>query len=226
MKTCVGCKTEFDISMFSRNKLKRDGFDSYCKKCMAVFSAANYRKNVEKRRQQNIAWLTANPGKSAEYSLKWRTENPGEQSLCNRSHYVRNRETLLAQDKARRESRIDEFLQRERASYARNKGAALTKNKRWRDTNKPTVAAYAAKRRSAKAKRTPLWLTVEQLNAIKKFYEIADKESKRTGCVHHVDHIVPLRGKTVSGLHVPWNLQVILGVDNLSKNNRFWPDMP
>lgn len=66
---------------------------------------------------------------------------------------------------------------------------------------------------------TPWWLTDSHLNKMKVIYQAA-------GPNQHVDHIVPLLGKTVCGLHVPWNLQVINAQTNQAKSNSYWPDMP
>ena len=65
----------------------------------------------------------------------------------------------------------------------------------------------------------PKWLTEEHKFSIEEIYSLRDLRTEVTGVVHHVDHIVPLKGKDVCGLHVPWNLQVITAKDNLSKSN-------
>lgn len=75
--------------------------------------------------------------------------------------------------------------------------------------------------RSAKAHRCPAWLSEDDKWMIHEAYVLAATRSKVTGVSWHVDHIVPLRGTTVSGLHVPWNLQVITGCENVRKGNRY-----
>lgn len=72
-----------------------------------------------------------------------------------------------------------------------------------------------AKRRAKKLLATPKWLTKTDWIKIKEIYLNCPEG-------HHVDHIIPLQGKEVSGLHVPWNLQYLLAADNLSKSNKVY----
>jgi hypothetical protein len=81
--------------------------------------------------------------------------------------------------------------------------------------------AIEAKRRAKKLQCTPKWLTEDHFNQIGMIYCMSDMMTKSTGVPHHVDHIIPLQGKTVNGLHVPWNLQVIPAVDNFKKSNKY-----
>jgi hypothetical protein len=70
-------------------------------------------------------------------------------------------------------------------------------------------------------KRTPRWLTAGDHASMRGKYDMAALMTKLVGVPYHVDHIVPLCGKTVSGLHVPANLRVIRATENLSKGSSF-----
>lgn len=86
--------------------------------------------------------------------------------------------------------------------------------------------ALKAHRRASKINATPKWLTENDFNSIREFYA-ETKACKEFEEIYfgssedfHVDHIVPLLGNTVCGLHVPWNLQVLPASENLKKGNR------
>lgn len=80
--------------------------------------------------------------------------------------------------------------------------------------------------RAQTRRRTPKWLTADDWSAIRAMYREAARLTRETGELHVVDHIVPKIGGTVTGLHVPWNLQVLHWRENLRKGSTWWPDMP
>jgi hypothetical protein len=82
-------------------------------------------------------------------------------------------------------------------------------------------AAGVRRYQAAKLKRCPVWADHEW---IKHAYAVAADMSVKMGEPFHVDHIIPLQGKTVSGLHVYDNLQILPARENASKGNKFWTD--
>lgn len=70
----------------------------------------------------------------------------------------------------------------------------------------------------------PGWLTGEQLEAMRQTYLQARRLTVETGIKHEVDHAHPIKGDTVCGLHVPWNLRVVPISVNKQKWRRLLPD--
>lgn len=91
----------------------------------------------------------------------------------------------------------------------------------WKRENKGHVNYLNSTRYASKLQRTPSWLTEHDLLHIKCLYQVAAMRSRESGQEWQVDHIIPLNGETVSGLHVPSNLQVIPAIDNLRKSNTY-----
>jgi len=92
----------------------------------------------------------------------------------------------------------------------------------WQANNKDKHAIAESKRRANQLHATPAWANPQK---IAEYYETADGLNMLTGEWHHVDHIVPLRSRLVCGLHCEHNLRVMLGLENISKGNRHWPEM-
>lgn len=100
----------------------------------------------------------------------------------------------------------------------RNKEQVSKRNKEYRTKNRYKINAWASARRARLLMATPDWLSDTHVKEIELFYQIASWYDEPM----HVDHIVPLQGKNVCGLHVPWNLQILPAEENRRKHNS-WP---
>lgn len=118
-------------------------------------------------------------------------------------------------------SQNKESVCRRTQQYKSQRRAAIReKGTEYYRLNKSKYLANYSKRLNCKRKATPAWLTKDQEKAIADYYWLANDLYAITGEKYHVDHIVPIQGKNVCGLHVPWNLQILPSDINISKSNR------
>jgi hypothetical protein len=108
-----------------------------------------------------------------------------------------------------------------RKSYQKHKEAALLAKKTYRKENKGKINALCTARKKVVKQRTPQWLNAFDRLKIRCMYQLAAMYTRENNESWHVDHIVPLQGVRVSGLHVPNNLRVIRGLDNIKKKNQY-----
>jgi len=146
-----------------------------------------------------------NKERAREYKRKWRDKN--KEYL--KEYLQANKEYKKEYDRKYRKENIERIKEYEKE-----------RSGKWRKENPDKNRAKSAKRRSRKLRATPEWLTEEQDLQIKLIYEEAIELEKADGIKRHVDHIVPLQGKNVCGLHVPWNLQILTAEQNLRKSNK------
>jgi len=148
-----------------------------------------------------------------------------EKKEYDRLRYLKKKEEIKQRSRERHHRiKDDPEFKAKRSEAARkryDKDKAARNRKAWRAANPGKTNALTAKRRAARLQATPDWLTDEQHWVIQEIYDLCVLRSDLTGVAHHVDHIVPLQGKTVCGLHVPWNLQVITATENCSKGNQW-----
>lgn len=109
-------------------------------------------------------------------------------------------------------------LSQKKEYYANNRETIRKKQAKYYLENKVLFLVNNTKRKKNVKIAMPSWANQFY---IKEIYSLARHRSEVLGYEWHVDHIIPLKGKTVCGLHVETNLQVIPAIDNMRKHNKY-----
>lgn len=152
-----------------------------------------------------------------EKKKRWSTENPEKVNKQKREYYANNTEKVKAWKRDEQLRNRESYNRRNRKYADNNREKLKEKNALWAMGNKDKRAATAAKYRASKLQATPLWADDSKIS---RAYELA-LEYRCKGINAEVDHIIPLQGKDVCGLHVQTNLQIIHQQLNRSKSNYF-----
>jgi hypothetical protein len=194
---------------------------------------AAYARDPEKFRQLSRK-NRLTPGaaeRHKEYAKAWALRNAEPVKALRKAQYEKNRKVIIENVRAWKKRNPARVLasQRSRATINREKNraarkaweqrnptAALESFRRYRERNRAQIRARLAASKEGREKRRVLWANQD---AILDIYRQAELMTRTTGRLHVVDHIIPLQGRTVSGLHVETNLRVIEHHENAQKHN-------
>ena len=135
------------------------------------------------------------------YRSKYYAENKEKLTLDNKAYREKNRESLIAKAKAYRDA---------------TRSAATERTRVWRRLNRERTRELNNSRASRAREATPAWADKDAIRAI--YRQCGEFRAAGIDC--EVDHIFPLKGKTVSGLHCEFNLRIITAYENNRKGNQ------
>jgi len=179
----------------------------HCYNCKTLKDLSEFYRNKSKKdgltdeckvcaKNRGNKFRKNNLEKCKKWYKKYAEEHKDEALLRAKEWYKNNKERKQEYDK----------------QYAKeNRDKRRLASKKNRETHPKTKRADTALRRAQRINATPKWV---DRKALKQIYENCPD-----GC--HVDHIIPLKGNGVCGLHVPWNLQYLKAEDNLRKSNHY-----
>lgn len=164
----------------------------FCSKCDTDKPESDFRRGSRQCRACTAEYMREyaerNRERLNEYKAQWAKDNPDKATAACRKWRESNRE-----------------FEKKRAS--RNRAA-----------NPDLVSRYNQERRHTEAQQTPRSLSLEDRQEMDRCYEVSATYRQFFELDTHVDHIIPLRGDGVCGLHVPWNLRITTASDNRRKH--------
>lgn len=198
--------------------LKKNGKPGACAGCMKARNAKWYRENLEAAKAYRAKYRRENLESEKARQAKYRRENPEAVKARRAKWHRENQESERARAAKYRRDNAGAVKARD-AKYRRDNAETVkARSAKYCRENPEKVCALKAKRRAAKLQRTPRWADLKAIEAI---YWVCAQLQKETGGRFDIDHVVPLQGRNVSGLHVHYNLQIIPHVANTRKRNRF-----
>lgn len=247
-KKCSICKLELQVEEFYQSKNSKDGYCGRCKKCESERCLEkNLRKRKELYPDADIgigvgpkiikSYRGERSASRADGRLYYNTGLP-----CVNGHFADRLvvngacvECSKESQARRRKDNIEQARAKDRKKYYKNREKNIEKSfsyrvknpekvkesqRKWKQENRAKATSIENLRRASKVRATPSWLTKEHRQKIDLYYKTADRLRKSSGNDLAVDHIIPIKGELVSGLHVPWNLRIIGKSENSSKGNK------
>lgn len=161
-----------------------------------------YERNQERLKEEKRVKYHANHEHELELKRKWREANPEKTVAQQKRYFEKNKNSRIATLMEWRKNNPERIQQ-------------VKEN--WYNNNQALRNSYSAKWRRECRRATPDWANFEKITEI---YDESTQRTKQSGISHHVDHIVPVQGKHVTGLHIHQNMRIIPATDNVKKRAR------
>ena len=187
----------------------RETTTGQCITCKNLATGRRRKENKEQYKKQKYIW-----------DRTYRQTHDSVLKAKKHEYYVKNKERLKAKSREYSKNNKEKISLKNKEYNAGRKDIKAAYDKEYRKNNKHKLSKHSIQRNYKRYQATPSWY-IDEKSKINQLYSKRDELSKLWGIQLHVDHIVPIQGKMVCGLHCWDNLQLLESSLNLAKGNRF-----